>query len=761
VSAKLSCRCPELTENGGSFTRRECSARGLSGSGIAARTTVLLGGRSTGVRVSCGLWRDLPKCFTRFRLTLCWTASELSIATPGLAWLVLKTSSPAFEKGLYLLLVSLAIGLIACDVVSRFALVEAATRVETSDTPIGSRAASFGDRQRVTVLPSTALDARWWVIHAERGLREGRIRFTSQDNSPSGREVHWSSGPVWLLGVIARTMALFSGNPPLEEVQRAPLWFGPVAFLMLVIVVTLLIAPRFGWGYAGFLILLYAASLPVYEAFRAGDADHHGLTMIFALGCVLGLVCGGVGWSVKGKSSASGNGRPAPIPSIADARKYFIMSAMSGAAGMWVSAATMIPVLAGCGLGAVAAAWLKPEARATANPAFWRLWGFWGAVGSVGFYLLEYFPENMGWRLEANHPLYALAWLAGGEVLSRTAGKISGGPFMGRGLSDILLCLSALAGIFLVPAIVILNRSSWLLISDPFLVALHKEHIREFAPLWEFVCWKGSLPDIFAYLAWPVFALASLAVALFIARPGKSWHPVLAFSFACAGTIEILALFQVRWSGLAIALWSVCILILLVILSERPCRDRVPNWILALLGAWGLAALLAFPYWSVPASFHAGDVSKNLPQSLVPSILLRDIARRLVEANPRRIPIVLSDPTSSTDLAYYGGIPTIGTLYWENLEGLKRAAAIFSAPTGEGAHSLLLEAGVTHIVLPSWDDFADLSAYGRLLGIADPSYLQGVLDGTVHPAWLREYPYPIPDGFGIPDETVRVFEVLP
>jgi hypothetical protein len=155
------------------------------------------------------------------------------------------------------------------------------------------------------------------------------------------------------------------------------------------------------------------------------------------------------------------------------------------------------------------------------------------------------------------------------------------------------------------------------------------------------------------------------------------------------------------------------------------------------------------------------DLSHNLPRTLVPSILLRDIAHRLVEANPRRSPTVLSDPTSSTELAYYGGLRTIGTLYWENREGLKRAAAIFSNPTAEGTHSLLLEAGVTHIVLPSWDDFSDLSAYRRLLGASDTSYLERVLAENTKPPWLREYPYPIPESFGIPEERVRVFEVLP
>ena len=428
---------------------------------------------------------------------------------------------------------------------------------------------------------------------------------------------------------------------------------------------------------------------------------------------------------------------------------------------MWISAATMIPVLAACGLAAIAAAWLVPESKVGANPALWRLWGFWGAMGSIGFYLLEYFPSNMGWRLEVNHPLYALAWLSGGEVLSRATRKISGGRFLKGSVPDSLLCVSALAGVLLVPAMVIFNRSDWLMISDPFLVALHNEHIREFAPLWEFVFWRGNLANIFDYLVWPILALASLAVVLFVAKPRKSWHPVLAFSCVSALMIQVLALLQVRWSGLAIALWSVCLLLALVILTERSSHNKVPRWLLVFLGLCGLGGLLAFPCSSVAGALRLSDLSHNLPRTLVPSILLRDIAHRLVEANPRRTPVVLSDPTSSTELAYYGGLQTIGTLYWENMEGLKRAAAVFSNPTAEGTHSLLLEAGVTHIVLPSWDDFSDLSAYRRLLGVADTSYLERVIGRTAKPPWLREYPYPIPDSFGIPNESVRVFEVLP
>jgi hypothetical protein len=48
-----------------------------------------------------------------------------------------------------------------------------------------------------------------------------------------------------------------------------------------------------------------------------------------------------------------------------------------------------------------------------------------------------------------------------------------------------------------------------------------------------------------------------------------------------------------------------------------------------------------------------------------------------------------------------------------------------------------------------------------LLHENEAPYLQKVLNGEAHPAWLREFPYPIPESFGLPNERVRVFEVLP
>ena len=112
------------------------------------------------------------------------------------------------------------------------------------------------------------------------------------------------------------------------------------------------------------------------------------------------------------------------MPTHRAARRWFIASGLAGAVGLWVSAAAMVPVLVGIGLSVliIFAALPRPRpARApwVCEPSLFRSWGIAGAVGSLCIYLVEYFPYHVGVRLEVNHPLYALAFFGGGDLLAR------------------------------------------------------------------------------------------------------------------------------------------------------------------------------------------------------------------------------------------------------------------------------------------------------------------------------------------------------
>ena len=87
---------------------------------------------------------------------------------------------------------------------------------------------------------------------------------------------------------------------------------------------------------------------------------------------------------------------------------------------VWISAATQVPILIGIGAGVLVAGRIgrgATPAGSCIEPGLLRTWSRVGAAVSVLAYLIEYFPSHLGWRLEVNHPLYALAWLGGGELL--------------------------------------------------------------------------------------------------------------------------------------------------------------------------------------------------------------------------------------------------------------------------------------------------------------------------------------------------------
>ena len=77
-----------------------------------------------------------------------------------------------------------------------------------------------GEHTRNLVI-SSAPDGRWWIMHAERMAREGlwRIRSTEDDNAPEGREVHWSSLPMWNLVALGKLLAPLSPRADLSSIE--------------------------------------------------------------------------------------------------------------------------------------------------------------------------------------------------------------------------------------------------------------------------------------------------------------------------------------------------------------------------------------------------------------------------------------------------------------------------------------------------------------------------------------------------------------
>jgi tetratricopeptide (TPR) repeat protein len=661
-----------------------------------------------------------------------------------------------------------AVAAYAVNAVSTLSFVERVSGVSFSEVAPHTMRVPPGTREEYLVLPYYAMDARWWVVHTKQMLREGgwRVRETQMDNAPDGREVHWSSPLVWLLAVLAWVRSWGTGMPAEYFVADAALAAGPLLLFGLLGGLTWLAARRFGWFPAAFFALVNFTSYPVLRTCLTGEADHHVLVIFFAAGTVLCLVCGGAGFvRTKGKGSASDQ----ELPSGDGARAWFAGAGVLGGAALWVSAATAIPILGASLLGGVLCGWAfgRGPLRRSLDPGLWLTWGGWGCLTSLGFYLLEYFPRHMGWRLEVNHPLHALAWLAGCFLASRFLAWSVRQERLLRNPSDIVLGMVALAALAAPLLMVAWDSERFFWVGDKFLLSLHQEFINEFQSLPTLVLAAGGNPAWLLYYPWPVAVVAS---AVFLAaRGGLGDEARRSLLLLAPPTLlmQALAIWQVRWTSAAFGLWAVCALVVLAgVASERdrsPVQQRV---FIGLLACGWLSLLFSIVPQFVVRSVEARTCLETpIPQEIAGNLLLRDVAHRLIQSSPARVPVVLTGPNASTEMTYHSGLRTVGTLYWENMPGLKSAARIFAAPDAEEAKRELTEAGVTHIVIPSWDNFGE--AYTRLLAesgeatMGETTFLKSLLNDAEIPDWLRPFAYPIPSGSGLDTKSVRIFAVIP
>lgn len=637
------------------------------------------------------------------------------------------------------------------------------TAIKTSPVAPGLVPVSPGARERQTILPPGSADARWWVIHATEMVDSGdwRIRHTDTDGAPEGREVHWSSLLMWVLAGLGCFIGALTETGPLDSIPEAALYACPLLLVLAMGGLGFMVGKRFGVRFGVLFAVAFATSFPVFESFRFAQCDHHGLVLAFAVGSVMALCCGGCG------ICRTRGGDPL-LPTASQARRWFALSGILGGAALWVSSATFIPVLIGCALGACTVAWVGRQIPSKkAEPELWRLWGFWGCASSIFFYLLEYFPDHLGWRLEVNHPLYALAWLGAGEILYRLQRGIGQGRWNAEDIrGEARLVLAFVLGLAPV-ALILLNSEKCFWVRDKFLLSLHVEYIQEFQSLWNSLSGPGWLWVLVNFLIWPsVTVIGSTFLWISRAAPMARWT-LVAFAFFPAMVIQVLTFAQIRWGSTASAMWVLCAILLAIVAQTPPNPSaKLPCAAKRFLLALAVLAVSAFPAQALISLADRARLGTNLPKNVAPSILIRDISHQLIQSSPTKLPVVLSGVNSSSDLSYFGGIRTLGTLYWENLAGLERAARIFAAVDPSEVRERLKAAGITHIVIASWDDFGE--AYVRLLKTSGKipetdrrPMLAGLVAGENPPDWLRPLYYPIPQIFGLEDQKVRIFAFTP
>lgn len=602
------------------------------------------------------------------------------------------------------------------------------------------------------IAPGAFVDSHAWVRYA-LACQEGapwQVRFTDTDNAPQGREVHWNSAFVHLVSLAGRVQRMVTGEPLPRATESALAWFNLPLLLGCVIGFSAWVAARTGAAGGAFVALGMIGHRTFYDGFFPNYVDHHGLLTATAFGLVLGGLFMGAGWW------RAANGGPALLPgSRAQARRAAMASALCGAIGMWISAASTIPVIAIIGFSGLAATlWLGRRTRAEGaefDPHIWRLWGRVGAVATLAFYLIEYAPGHFSLRLEVNHPLHALAWWGGSELIALLAAWQLDRTVHRPRLVQFALPVMAM---LVVPVTIVVGGEAAFKVNDPFIgkmTRLVDEGI-SFRAAVRANGWEYEQRYVINF----VLAGAGL-VLLAVARRDR-----LAFAFVTliAVTFVLLSCWQVRW-WLTTSGPLLCLTLAMLGMAAMRTTART-QWIATLAAAGILLPSGAINGINVLRARIESHTAEDM-DLLEP--VYRDVAAALRAARPNGDLVVLASPNASSGIGYYARCQTIGTLFWENTAGLKAAAEVFCADTDETARALLSARHVTHLVLVSRGSF--LKEYFLLARPAavpsdiEKTFGHRLLNSERLPRWLKIIPYRPPANIALPGLSVALLEIVP
>lgn len=584
-------------------------------------------------------------------------------------------------------------------------------------------------------------DAYYWLSFA-RDLRASdhfRVRRTSADNAPYGREVHWSQLPIWGLAGLSFLYERAGGLPPPIALEWAGRTMMPLLGFCFFSGLLLLLGSRVHPGALLLAVLAMAASCH-YE-FHPLRPDHHGFQIAFATAGLVFLLRGGLGWIRRSAGAESGG---SDLPTLPAARREFLAAGICAGLALWLGATVfafvLLAIAAGLAINLMASCAADAPENAVLHPDLFRWWGLAGAATALLFYLVEYAPNHFAMRLEVNHPLYALWFLGTAECLRALARwKADRAAFRFRdGLAAGLGVLAAAA----LPLLVLFGPAAWYLPRAPLMLRLHARFITEFfSPLDPSV--------LHVYLRDPLLAVGALALgsALYLLQ-GKR------LPFAYRGPIRVLAVATAAiflifcWQGRWVQFLPPFFL-LLAAFALTALRHRKAALSPRPRAVWTtvLAALLLLQVGQA-ARVHLRLAVRMLRVEQMDALwnrymLQRNMLLQMKAANGgASMRLVL--PVEMAPAAYYFGVgDAIGSLYWENLAGLTAAAEFLAAPlSGERAREIARERAITHVVSLRTPEEALMSVH-LLTGQDDPARAAATLGvalaqgGTGIPAWME------------------------
>lgn len=612
----------------------------------------------------------------------------------------------------------------------------------------------YVDGKRWFIVPESNDRSYRWIAETQQMFRRGewRVRHIDYENPPGGRAVFTPSPYRWWLGLIAWCDNAFSGRSLALAVEQAALWADPLLHLLLLLSATIFVGRQFG-TIPGTLVALGIATLyPLAGRFLPSGPDDRGLVCAVIMWSMLPLLAGVGKWSELNSTPNPQGDAPENTRALRRVRRLFLISGVIGGTGLWIAAQQQALVMTGVTMSGLIAAWLasreatdKSGNRLPGLP--WRTWAVAGAVTSTAAYLVEYFPSHLGMRLEFNHPLYGLAWIGAGELLIRIEGWFRQRRGFGnvRQTTALFLALAAMAAL---PTAMVLSDNQTFLDPNP---ADYRLSFLPNGPV------AKSLPDWIARDGFTA-TVAATCLPLLLLIPGLVTLmrcPAKAVGFLVAlGPAAVV--FAVACSRLA--WWSLFDAMLLALAaataadfmnSANPAPRR---WL------WSGLALLAFLPGMIQLlpSTSKGDEIAFTPGE-VEALIERSIAHWIADQAGPDGTTILAPPNRTTRLCFHGGLRGLGTTERENSDGLLATVRIVTATTGPEAQNLLTEHGVTHLLLPSWDN--ELEVFARQVVTNPEDAFISALNHWALPSWLRPLPYKLPAVPGWENRSVVILRV--
>ena len=624
---------------------------------------------------------------------------------------------------------------------TRLESVKVATEVHSSTLPDidYSSPTGYASGQRV-VLMARGIDGCHWIMNAQRMAHEGhwRIRQMPDDNAPYGRDMHWSQFLLWWLVILGRMVAYFTGLPLGAAIESASVWCVVPLHLILAIALPLSLRKVYGTGACALLAFGIGGFYPMASLFFAGQCDHHGIVTAFLL-CSILYFCAGCWKSTQNLGSG-----------------WMVASGVFLGAGLWISAATVIPTLAGFGV-TLGFFRLLPVGRSF-EPRGLLAWSASAAISSFGFYLLEYFPGHMACRLEVNNSLYSLALLGMGFFLH----YLSPAKHYGMTWSRFAILLCSLLAMVLPFVLIMFFKESVFAPTDLFLYYLHKDYIAEFQNIGIFVK-KQTLDQLLVCLSpLPLVVFAGLKL-FFTDAVDVEKKAALISAMGAAAAVTLLACFQVRWLGTANSLWlaSLTLVVACVFpaIPERRLRLKKLEWVTGVV--FMLALVIQMPQLMIREALSNWGMQFLPNEGDIAVAFARDTAYRLRALSGKEPAVVASGPTTTTWLMYFGGLKGLGTLYWENTEGLKATAALYASESHQEAAQIIKQRGISFIVFLSPEPCDN--EYPRLYrGLPPGPPLEDIFatqlttTGDV-PSWARFIQVSVPEN--LPNAWAAVYDV--